>query len=117
VTYSILYKGPLLSSNKFYAGIHWRQRTKLKEDYALIFNSLLVKAKVKKFEEFSLIMKFNSRHDVDNVTATAKIFIDTLKGKYVDDDTKEYFKSLSIIYDPTLEKNSALFEINTNGNH
>lgn len=114
--YSILYKGPLVSSNKFYAGVHWTQRAKLKDDYALVFNDLLKKAKVKKFTEFSLTMRFNSRHDVDNVVATAKIFIDTLKGKYVEDDTKAFFKKLSVLYDSTLEKNSAIFEIDTDAN-
>jgi hypothetical protein len=111
MTYTFKYEGKIVSNNAFYAGVHWTTRNKIKNDYGLIFRAMLRKQKMPKFEKFDLKMKFNSRHDVDNVVATVKIFVDCLKGEWVPDDTKEHFKSLTILHDETLKNNTVLFEI------
>lgn len=109
--YSIFYDGPLVSNNKFYAGVHWKVRNNIKDKYRLVFTSLLNKKDIEPFEKFSLKMRFNSRHDVDNVVATAKIFIDTLKGKWVPDDTKKHFVALTVEHDASLKLNTTVFDI------
>lgn len=109
--YQITYEGPLVSNNKFYAGMHWTTRNKIKDDYRLIFNNLLKKAKVPKFEQFRIESTFNSRHDADNLVATLKIFVDCLKGTYTPEDNTKYFKGFSIDYDESLKKNTIIFKI------
>ncbi len=111
--YSVKYSGPLVSNNKFYAGVHWQVRNKIKNDYSLIFKKLLRDQKIPKFDSFTLRLVFNSRHDIDNVVATAKIFIDCLKGEWVADDTKKHFNRLVIEHGPELETNTAIFELDT----
>lgn len=114
--YTIVYEGPIVSNNAFYAGMHWTKRNDLKNNYNIIFSNLLTKAKVKPFKQFRLNVRFNSKHDCDNVVATLKIFVDTLKGKYVENDTKEFFTGFSVEHDDTLKKNTMVFQIDTNGN-
>jgi hypothetical protein len=113
MSYTIVYEGTIVSNNEFYAGVHWTKRNTIKNDYSLVFLNLLTRAKVQPFTQFNLKIRFNSRHDCDNVVATAKIFIDTLKGRYVKDDTKKFFKGFSVDYDPSLKKNTMVFDIIT----
>ena len=109
--YEVVYEGPIVSNNKFYAGTHWTTRNKIKDNYHMVFRSLLKKAKVPKFNEFKIDVLFNSRHDCDNIVATLKLFVDCLKGEYTPEDNTKFFKGFSINFDPTLNKNTVVFQI------
>jgi hypothetical protein len=111
VIYKITYQGEIVSSNAFYSSKHWSFRSAAKNKFKEIFTILLLQARVKKFSEFSLELEYRSKHDVDNVGIMAKFFADTLKDKYVVDDTPKYFKSLKITYNPSLAKNTIQFLI------
>lgn len=109
-SYTIRYEGQGVSNNEFYAGKHWTVRAGIKNKYAKIFG-WLAKSKAKKFDEIGCVLFFNSRHDTDNVTALQKLAIDTLKGKYIVDDSTKYLKFTAQVFDPTLPKNTFEFII------
>ena len=112
--YKITYSGEIISTNKFYSSGHWTMRSAFKNKFVKIFSTLLLEAKVKPFESFDLRLVYNSRHDLDNLSMMCKVFTDSLKGKYVKDDTPKYFKSLHISHDNTLAKNTIDFYIDAN---
>ena len=76
--YKIKYTGKLISNNQFYSGLHWAVRNKIKNEYREVFSDLLLTNRVSAFEKFDLTMRYNSRHDCDNLIATVKLFVDTL---------------------------------------
>ena len=97
------YSGKVFSLNDLYKQGHWSIRSKLKNEFKEIFTDVMIKAKVKKMNNFYLILFFNTRHDTDNMVGMTKVFADTMKGVYVKDDTKDYYKGLCIFPDPTLK--------------
>lgn len=109
--YEIVYKGKIISLNDFYSGSHWSKRSKAKVHYRDIFSILFIEAKLKWIDKFRLDVRYNSRHDVDNTIGICKIFVDTMKGKYIKEDNKKHYKGLSIIYDETLKSNTFIFTI------
>src|SRR5688500_14087172 len=85
--YIIKYDGDISSANKIWAGSgHWGARSAMKNKYQKIFSILLLEAKVQVMKEASLIVLFNTRHDVCNLSSVTKVFMDTVKGKYLIDD-------------------------------
>lgn len=109
MTYKITYQGEIVSTNKIYSAKHWGARSAAKTKYRDIFSVLLLEAKVKPFSEFKLSLQYKNGMDIDNLSIMAKFFADTLKGKYVEDDTPKYFKSLTISYNENLPKNTIEF--------
>lgn len=119
-THEIIYKGPIYSNNDAQSK-HWRKKASLVKKYKIIFRHLILAAKLPWFEEFALVVYFNSRHDTDNISSTAKIFVDCLrqrelKGKiiqkgYVKDDSKKYYKMLAILPDDSLKKHEFKFKL------
>jgi hypothetical protein len=113
--YTISYHGQGVSLNQFYSGGHWSIRNKLKSKYHEIFAKLLDTSKVKKVNQCSLLMFFNSRHDVDNVVGLEKLFMDTIKGGYLKEDDKRFYKGLMIFHDDQLPLNTFEFIILEHG--
>lgn len=109
----ITYQGQGISLNDWYSakGGFWR-RKQLKDQYSKIFNELLQKQDIPEIRAFTMQLDFNSRHDTDNTVAMLKMFVDTLKGKYIKEDTKEFYKGLVINYDSRLPKQTYVFTIN-----
>lgn len=122
-SYTVEYNGPGISNNLFYAGgagkNGWRVRSGIKSKYTKIFSKLLMESEIPWMDEYSLIIFFNSRMDSDNVSASAKVFLDTLKqerlkGKiikkgWVYDDSSDYCKMVSMIPDKSLKPNTYQF--------
>ncbi len=113
MTYKIVYSGKIPSTNTVYASGSWQVRAAEKIKWAKIITTLLLEAKVKPFNNFNLEIKYRTRHDVDNLSILAKYFSDTLKIKYVKDDTSMLFKKLTIEYNEDLPKNTIEFYIDT----
>jgi antitoxin component YwqK of YwqJK toxin-antitoxin module len=109
-SYTIRYEGAGISNNEFYAGKHWTVRAGIKKKYAKIF-SWLIKGKAKKYDTIGMVLFYNSRHDTDNVVSLQKLLIDSLKGKYIKDDSTKYMKFTAQVFDPTLPHNTFEFVI------
>lgn len=117
-TYTILYKGDIYSNNDAQSKA-WQKKAGIVKRYKTMFGWLLKEAKLPWFEQFGLVVFYNSRHDTDNVGSFCKIFIDAFKqvenkGKivqkgYVNDDSKKHYKMLSVLPDDTLEPNQFKF--------
>ena len=74
--------------------------------------ALVKNAKLPKMGAMHLLVRYNSRLDCDNVSATVKLLVDTLvKCKVLPNDTKKHWPLLTIMYDPALKTNTAVFEI------
>ncbi len=114
ITYKVVYHGgkqKLVSNNQFYSAGHWAIRSALKNKWVGIYTTLCLEAKLKPFNTFELRVLYNCRLDPDNCVAQAKFFLDSIKGKYVKDDSSIYLKGLSIHRDESLPKNTVEFYI------
>jgi hypothetical protein len=108
----ICYNGKGVSLNDYYSSSHWSARHSLKKKYLKLLFPLMDKELSKDMiDKFGLYIFYNSRHDPDNVVGTEKIFMDMLKTHFgvIIDDSKKYYKSLSIIPDDKLETNTFEF--------
>ena len=100
------------SLNQYYAGKHWAIRKKQKDEY-----SAYCKTELEKFDSFTcdsyeIHIRYNSRHDVDNVILVSKFLSDTLVSQgIVKDDGNKYYKRLNIINDKELPKDSFLVKV------
>lgn len=112
--YKITYTGKITSTNKTYGANTWKVRSSAKNKFSKIFSILLLEARIKPFNEFKVSIKYRSRHDVDNLSLFMKIFVDTLKGKYVPDDSSKHFTGMSIDFDKNLPQNTVEFYIDAN---
>lgn len=92
------------------------------DKYKSSFGWLIKEAKLPWLEEFALIIFYNSRHDCDNVVGgMGKCFLDALKQEeengcvtkhgYCKDDSRNYCKMVTAVYDKTLENNTFKFQI------
>lgn len=102
--YKVVYSGEIISFNKLYSGGHWSKRSGMKTKFHKIFDILLLEAKVEPMREMFLAIFYNTRHDCDNIVLTGKFLMDTVKGKYLLDDTSKYYKGIQIIHDSSLPK-------------
>ena len=109
--YKSVYNGDITSANKIWESKHWAIRSSTKNKFTKIFQVLLLEAKVKPLQEMSMFVFFNTRHDVDNLSAIQKIMADTLKGHYIPDDNTKHYKSTHTIFDSTLPKGTVEFHI------
>lgn len=109
--YVLKWDGEIVSTNKFYEARHWTVRAGLKVKYTKIFEPLLLQAKVKPFKELSLVVFYNTRFDVDNLSIMGKMLIDVMKGKYIENDTNKTFVSTHTICDKTLKKGMVEFHL------
>lgn len=108
----IRYTGRIPSFNDIYESKHWKIRYSLSEKWHNVFLKLFKKHKIPKIGVFSLLVLYNTRHDVDNLVGVEKFFTDALTiGKYIVNDNQKCFKSLHIIVDKELPKNTVDFII------
>ncbi len=107
----IEYQGKIISTNELKSK-SWRKMKPKIDALKLEFFILIQNANLPKFDGIELRVKYNSRHDIDNVSSTIKIFVDQLvkSGKLIDDN-KKFWKKLTIEADETLKDNTMIFEI------
>lgn len=109
--FKIVYDGDITSANKIWAGGHWGARSAMKNKYRKIFSELLVDAKTKPMNDVSLIVFFNTRHDVCNLSSITKVLMDTVKGQYIPDDNTKHFKASLVAHDSNLAKGTVEFHL------
>ena len=109
--YELVYSGKGLSSNAWYAGMHWTKRQKLKDEWRSNFHPLIVAANMAGMQAMSLALTYRSRFDADNTTAMIKLLVDQLKGWFIPDDTPAHFRGFSVEYDSSLPHNTFVFKI------
>lgn len=113
----LLPKAPSL--NQFYAGRHFSVRLKYKKEYNEHIKKCLDQYDKFFADTFKIDLIHNTRYDCDNAIVTVKFVADYLKDNgYVTDDSKKYFKGLSIrVVDDgeTVEKDSVLVKIKLYG--
>ncbi len=103
--YSFTYSGPWLSTNVYY-NYHYQVRSKVKNQWKQYFRTQLAALDIPHLSAFTVELRYNSRLDLDNNATMMKIFVDTLKEQHVEDDTKKYYKGLTITPDSDLGKNT-----------
>lgn len=113
--FKVVYVGKGVSLNDYYTSGHWSKRANLKNKYKKIFTELLEKSEMEKVDKFSILVRYNSRHDVDNVTGLEKLFVDTLKGTYIKEDDKKFYRGYMVFPDEQLKTNTFEFYIISHG--
>ena len=105
----ILYDLPKLSLNKWYAGAHWTERKRIKDNYSLIirnqFNVTLSKEK-KYHVSYSFLFK-GSPLDASNCGAMVKLIEDII----FEDDNYKIIKSITIQSGKSKKKDSCFIEV------
>jgi len=100
------------SLNKIYSGGHWAIRKKYKDEYKRACQEALSEYDRFTCEEIYIIISYNSRLDIDNGILVSKFLADTLVSEgVIPDDNPKYYKSVSIRYDGTLEKNTYICKV------
>lgn len=110
-SWTFTHNGPIISSNKTHAGLHWSKRKALVDKWHSIFLDLLAEAQVEPVQALKVHLRYNSRNDVDNTVFVLKLCVDSMKGTYLADDTKRYYRGLHIEADETLPHNTFIFTI------
>jgi len=109
----VVYQGGIPSLNDLYGSKHWTSRHKDSVKYHETFTWLLragLGLPKKKASKFMVFIFFNSRHDTDNIVGIEKYFTDMLVNLgYVEGDNKKFFRSLVIVPDEKLKKNTVEF--------
>jgi hypothetical protein len=101
----ITYIGAIPSLNVLYTS-HWSKANKLKDAIKEKVKTLIEEAQWKPVEQFKIEVEYNSRLDPDNVVGFCKAAIDQSRySKILIDDTKKYYKGLSIIPNESMPKN------------
>jgi hypothetical protein len=111
MTYELTYKGPGFSLNDAYV-MHWSKRKKKKDALYLVFKALIREAQIPFLPAFTLAIRYNSRHDCDNVVALAKCMVDQMrKSGRILDDAKDIYRGISITPDHTLPASTYVFTV------
>ena len=104
------------SLNQFYAGRHFTIRQKYKKEYFAALEEAFEGYDEFTAEGFSIHVSHNSRYDTDNCILAIKFTADYLRYRgWVKDDTKKYFKYLSIKVDEEMDKKVFKVKIKFNG--
>jgi hypothetical protein len=109
--FKFTWDGEIVSTNKFYEARHWTVRSGYKQKFSKIFETLLYQAKVKPLGELSLVIFYNGRMDIDNLSIMGKMLVDTMKDKYILNDGNKIFKSTHSIVDTKLPSGTIEFHI------
>lgn len=106
MTYEIIHTGKIFSNNDAISK-HWRTNQGIKSELKKSFTYQIRARRMAFMQTFSVNVEANTRHDIDNLSMTVKIFNDCLKKcGVIKDDAPKYFKSLSITHNPEIEKGS-----------
>jgi Holliday junction resolvase RusA-like endonuclease len=104
------------SLNAYYAGKHWAIRKKHKDEYSKCCKEELERYDHFTFNSYEISIRYNSRHDVDNIILVSKFLSDTLVAQgMVKDDGNKYYKRLDIKIDKELPKDSFLVKVKCYG--
>lgn len=100
-----------ISLNEWYSGKHWSNRAKQKNKWKLKYLSLFG-CETPRLSQFKIELTYNSRLDNDNCITLIKLFSDFLKERMiVKDDSKKYWRGLSITPDESLPKNTYVLRL------
>lgn len=95
-----------ISLNSLYAGKHWTYRKRIKDEYKKIVEEELVNYDHHTCEGCTIHIRYNARYDVDNNVLVSKFVADTLVANgWIVDDSPKYYNKLTIVFDPSIEKN------------
>ncbi len=114
ISYKIIIQEKIPSLNEWYSSSHWTKRKSQKDYFKKKITTLLLEQgchKNGKIDKFKVSLVYNSRLDPDNTITIIKIFVDSLKGLVVKDDTKKYFKGFSIEVNDKLPIDSYIIEV------
>jgi len=101
-----------ISLNSLYAGKHWTYRKRIKDEYKKEVESELARYDHHSAAGCSILIRYNTRYDVDNNVLVSKFVADTLVDRgWIPDDSRKYYDKLTIVFDPTVEKNYCEVEI------
>ena len=101
-----------ISQNSLYAGKHWTYRKRIKDEYKKEVESELARYDHHTATGCSILIRYNTRYDVDNNVLVSKFVADTLVDHgWIPDDSRKYYDRLTITFDPTVEKNYCEVEI------
>lgn len=86
-----------ISSNKYYSGIHWSIRNKIKDLWHYLVKECIDNSKLIKYKnKVSIDFYWNTRYDLDNNAIMRKMIIDSLViNSIIKDDTKKYIVKIS----------------------
>jgi len=104
------------SLNAYYAGRHFSIRVKHKKEYFAALDKAFEDYDEFWAESFNIHVFHNSRYDNDNCILAVKFTADYLRHRnWVKDDSKKYFKHLSIKVDESLPKDIFRVELKLYG--
>lgn len=100
--------GKVPSLNTFYSGKHWLVRKRHKDNFVAEALAQLEKYDCVPITDVRVVARVNYKYDVDNSIMAIKFGLDALKvyGAIVD-DSRKYVSQIKILYDPTIESNTA----------
>jgi hypothetical protein len=100
--------GKVPSLNAFYASRHWTARVKAKELASKEVMSQLEKYDLEQIKDVHILCRVNYRYDIDNAIMAVKFALDAFKTwGGVKDDSRKYVKSLKMVHDTTITKDTA----------
>lgn len=112
--HKVVYRGKGISLNQMYSS-HWRTKQGLVNGLAAIFEEQIewqLGENPEKLQELDLVVRYNSTFDIDNASATAKVFVDVLRRQgIIENDTPKFYKSYSIQVDEDLPRLTYIFEL------
>lgn len=109
--FNIRYQGKILSNNEM-KSLHWRKLKKIVDPIKKEMRRIISRSGAYRVNRVMLIIEYNSRHDVDNVTATGKIFMDTfVELGFLPDDKKKHWPRTSTEWFPELPHNTIDFTV------
>ena len=107
LTYKVVV-GKVPSLNAFYASKHWTARVKAKELASREVMSQLEKYDLEQITDVHILCRVNYRYDIDNAIMAVKFALDAFKTwGGVKDDSRKYVKSLKMVHDTTITKDTA----------
>ena len=100
--------GKVPSLNAFYASKHWTARVKAKELASKEVMLQLAKYDLQEIKDVHILCLVNYRYDIDNAIMAVKFALDAFKTwGGVKDDSRTYVKSLKMVHDQTIPKDTA----------
>lgn len=105
------YTGAIVSNNDA-KKMHWRTLKKKIDSQKIEFMSIIRNKRKFVFDKFKVLLRYNTRHDPDNLVFTMKTFIDQLKinGRILEDSPK-HCRGIAVEPDEQLKKGTLIFEV------
>lgn len=111
MTYTITHTGRILSNNDAISK-HWRSNQTVKNAIKKAFKYQIQAKGMPMIDKYHLVCHSHTRHDIDNLSMTVKLFNDCLKKcGVIKDDNPKIFKKLTIERVDELKKGTITFTI------